>query len=1116
MRKHIKRNRLFILLFILGVVAGAVALLSLITIDISRYNAHIVSKIEERINGEAHLGRITLNLFPLPFVTVEGLTMYDESDVIVEAQLATIVVSPTSLIKRRFMMRELTLHNPHIRLRVLEDSSLNFFRFIKLPTPPDRIEIIRGTIIFSDDRVTEAPYYAIGNVNSTVNRKRGEIIFSVGGTIFPGATVAFSGRLGGKGEALSVEGKVDVEGAYGEIFKPYLKPYLKGGTLDLNTDLKGSFSYQRGTFDLKGDLAYRSLKADLPSLFTSPLSSQSGSAGITFKHLGTSTDVVVSRASVVLDGFTVRGNGSLQLSPGRRDLALHIENTRIPLASLEEHLSHTTLPEGLTKLTDDLTLTGGEGIINALTVSGSLEELSESGFYRKPGRLTAAVTIRNGAFSHRQLPYPVTDLSGNMAVEEGRIEIERLSGNYGRSLIQKFKGVVDYDTYRADLKAVIDGEELTQTATALFKGKLPPILEKVEATGSATIDLAISKSVELDAPPSYSGTVTLNETGILYADFAPPLHSLTGTVTFNRDTLTLTGVAGGVGKGAVTLDGQIASYMSKRPEPSLDFSGLLTDDIVKALWKERLPDDFFIKGGVKYSGKTKTRKGEITLDAHFDSKAASINLQPFIAKRRGFPLTADLRLSSKDSALTIQSADITAGRSSVSLSGTINKKRGTYSLSIASKRLHLNDLDMVLPYLYDDFDSTGTLSLKLNLTQKSKKSDRSITGEARIKGGSFSTSFMSRDIARLDGVVTFNGNSGKSHIEALQLGRSSLSGDLDITNISKRTVTFDLTAPYLDLKDIAAKKKVKKNSGKAPFLTTARGTGTLTVKARQLFFLKVSSCDSQLLLTHEKMHFSPISCIIGAGRVSGEVEYFTANLPTLFSLSLNLDNVEWESFLRDLGVKRKTLTGKVSGPLQLSGRRWVRPVTKGFGGKATLTSRSGKLWRFKLVGTIFSIVNIISIDEALKSGLTYKLLSGDFELKDGIVTTDSLIFDSDSMKASAVGAIDIVNGTIDTKMGVQPFVTIDKVLTSIPFAGWIIGGDDKSSVKMYYDIKGPLKGPDVQPLPVKSIGKSVLGIFERVLVTPVRIIEPMVKPFSKEQSGEVAVPAPAPAPPPQP
>lgn len=1113
MRKFIKRNRFFILLFILGSVAGAVALLSLITIDISQYNSFITTRVEERINGAAHLGRITLNLAPLPYVTVEGVTMYDETDVIIEAPLVTIVVSPISLIKRKFIMRELSLHNPHIRLRIEEDSTLNFSRFIKRPTPPKRLKVIGGTVIFSDDRFKTQPYYAIGKVNGTVNRTRGEAIFAVEGNVFPGATVTLSGRVEGKKETLQIKGKMDVKGAYGEIFKPYLKPYLKGGAIDLNADLKGNFSYHRGAFEMKGDAAYRSLRADVPSLFTTPLASPNGSAGIAIEHRGAITDIVVSRATVGLDGFTLNGDGSLQASPGRRYLTLHINDTTIPLASLDERISQTILPERLAKSKNELTLTGGEVLINALTMSCTLDELSEKGFYKRPGRLTTAATIRNGAFHHIRLPYPVTGLTGAVFLENGKLRAEGLSGNYGESAIQHFNGVVDDGAYRANLEAVIDGEEFTKTVKILFKDTLPPIIEKVEATGSATIKVAVSKGEEASAKLSYSGTAALNDAGILYADFAPPLHSLTGSVTFNPEILTLTDIAGGAGNGSIALDGEIANYRSKRPEPALTFSGLLTDDVAQALWQERLPDDFFIKGGVKFAGSAVAGKEAINIDGHLDSKAAAINLPPFIAKEWDFPLSADLHLISKENALTIKSAAITAGASSLSVGGVISKKRGSYSLSISSSQLHLNDLDMILPHLESSFDSTGTLALNLKLTRKTKSSRSHITGEALVKGGSFSSSFMARDISRLDGVVTFNGNTAKSHIEALDLGKSSLSGDLDITDLNKRTVTFKLTSPYLDLKDVAAKKKVtsvKKGSGRPSFLTTVSGSGTLTVKEGQFFFLKVSSCDSRLHLTHEKMHFSPISCTIGDGRVSGEVDYFTANLPTLFSLSLNLDNVEWESFLRDLGVKRKTLSGKVSGPLHFSGRRWVRPVTKGFDGTASLTSTKGKLWRFKLVGTIFSIVNIISIDEALKSGLPYKQLSGDFKLKDGIVTTDSIIFNSDSMKASAVGSIDLVNGTIDTKMGVQPLVTIDKILTSIPLAGWIIGGDEKSSVKMYYDIKGSLKRPEIKPLPVQSIGKSVLGIFERVLVTPVRIVEPMVKPFVEEKNQEENLSEPTP------
>jgi len=856
---------------------------------------------------------------------------------------------------------------------------------------------------------------------------------------------------------------------------------------------------------MKGEVAYRSMSAAIPSLFTTPLNSQSGSAGISVEHHGGSTEVIVSRATVTLDGFAVHGSGTFQSSPDGRNLALNIEDTTIPLPSLEEQISAISLPERLKKSMDALTLTGGEVIINRIAISGSPEELSDSGFYRRPGRLTADIAIRNGAFGHQQLPYRAAGLSGRLTLTDGRLQLEGLNGKYGKSIIEEFNGVMDGESYHARLNGNFDGQEVTQTVRALSRGKLPPSFEKVDATGMATIDLTVSNSGEDGALTAFGGTAFLNEAGLRYSGFAPPIHSLTGTVTFDRDMLTLTGISGGVGNGTITLDGRIDHYRSKRAEPALTFSGILTDDVVRALWKAPLPDDFFIKGGVKFSGKAATRGKAITLDAHLNSKASALSLPPFLAKSWGFPLSADLLVASSDGALTIKRATVTAGNSSLSIGGTINKKRGSYSLTISSKKLRLDDLDMVLPQLEETFDSTGALSLDLEVTRSSSKSGRSITGKAQIEGGSFSTSFMARDISRLDGVVTFNGDRAKGRIEALHIGRSSLSGDMDITSISKRQATFNLTAPYLDLKDIASKKKREGKKSGASFLTTISGAGTLAVKEGQFFFLKVSSCDSRLLLTHERMHFSPVSCIIGDGRVSGEVDYFTANLPTLFSLSLNLENVEWETFLRDLGVKRKTLSGKVSGPLQLSGRRWVRPVTKGFDGNMVLTSSKGKLWRFKLVGTIFSIVNIISIDEALKSGLPYKRLSGDFELKDGIVTTESIIFNSDSMKASAVGSIDIVNGTIDTKLGVQPFVTIDKILTSIPLAGWIIGGDEKSSVKIYYDIKGSLKKPDVKPLPVQSIGKSVLGIFERVLVTPIRIVEPMVKPFASKKGKERSV-----------
>ena len=142
---------------------------------------------------------------------------------------------------------------------------------------------------------------------------------------------------------------------------------------------------------------------------------------------------------------------------------------------------------------------------------------------------------------------------------------------------------------------------------------------------------------------------------------------------------------------------------------------------------------------------------------------------------------------------------------------------------------------------------------------------------------------------------------------------------------------------------------------------------------------------------------------------------------------------------------------------------------------------------------IFSIVNIISIDNLLREGLPYNELKGSFVIKDGILSSEDLALYSPSMRMSAIGNIDMGKSTVDAKLGIHPFVTIDSIISKIPIAGWIIGGKEKSTISMYYEIKGPLNNPDVEAVPVKSIGLGILGIFQRILETPVEIIKPLVR-----------------------
>jgi len=92
-----------------------------------------------------------------------------------------------------------------------------------------------------------------------------------------------------------------------------------------------------------------------------------------------------------------------------------------------------------------------------------------------------------------------------------------------------------------------------------------------------------------------------------------------------------------------------------------------------------------------------------------------------------------------------------------------------------------------------------------------------------------------------------------------------------------------------------------------------------------------------------------------------------------------------------------------------------------------------------------------------------------------------------------IGTANITDTTIDAKLGLHPFVTVDKIVTKIPLAGWIIGGKEKSVISMYYTIKGPIKNPDVEAIPIRALGEGVWGIFKRILRLPLDAVEPLVE-----------------------
>ncbi len=92
------------------------------------------------------------------------------------------------------------------------------------------------------------------------------------------------------------------------------------------------------------------------------------------------------------------------------------------------------------------------------------------------------------------------------------------------------------------------------------------------------------------------------------------------------------------------------------------------------------------------------------------------------------------------------------------------------------------------------------------------------------------------------------------------------------------------------------------------------------------------------------------------------------------------------------------------------------------------------------------------------------------------------------MNMSMRGEQNLISTELDMELGIMPLRTLDRLVTNIPLAGWILTGEDKALVTAHFKLTGPGDDPKIVPIPVESASKQLLGVFERLFTLPVKII----------------------------
>ncbi len=209
-----------------------------------------------------------------------------------------------------------------------------------------------------------------------------------------------------------------------------------------------------------------------------------------------------------------------------------------------------------------------------------------------------------------------------------------------------------------------------------------------------------------------------------------------------------------------------------------------------------------------------------------------------------------------------------------------------------------------------------------------------------------------------------------------------------------------------------------------------------------------------------------------------------------FQAAFQADETRAERLLAGL----YTGTGEVTGALSLRGTlasrgRGAEGFWSNLDGQLKLVMRDGQLGRKTLMVRALSLMNLEGLlhprAEAVSgSGIPYQRLTSDITIEQGVARTENVLLESPAFLLSAHGDVDLVKETLEMDMAVKPLHIADRVVTSIPMVGWLLGGKDGALIAAFYRVTGPLSDPEVRSLPAKSLQRNVLGTFQRLLQIP--------------------------------
>jgi hypothetical protein len=189
-------------------------------------------------------------------------------------------------------------------------------------------------------------------------------------------------------------------------------------------------------------------------------------------------------------------------------------------------------------------------------------------------------------------------------------------------------------------------------------------------------------------------------------------------------------------------------------------------------------------------------------------------------------------------------------------------------------------------------------------------------------------------------------------------------------------------------------------------------------------------------------------------------------------------------------------TWRAGGNFDLNGnytaRGKPRELTKGLKGSMEFTARDGRITRFGMLAKILEMMNIAQIlrmklPDLETEGFAYREIRAKANIQNGRLILKEANLDSAAMQIACNGSIDLTTRDTNLLILVAPLQTGNIIVKHIPLVNYILGG---TLVTIPLRATGDIFDPEVTAMSPKDVGANLVGIMERTLKAPFRVVQP--------------------------